>query len=217
MDFFLSLLTAIGTLWLFLVAINYLSSIFDDGAVYGAPVGTIFMSVIAIGLSFSLIIPVGYERVVEAYAQGARWDSVYVLHIPSAKDFWQDYIPAHWAVLASKRFDMSGLLYSYNVWGFGFFTIGILFLVWSRFGKKGRRYIKDFSFIPIFKWAIAASILIFFMTQILLFLAAYIVGTFIYVGSFWKIVLGLLVLGCIGGGTVKLYDEHGNHVGNLRK
>lgn len=217
MDFFLSVLTAVGTLGLFFVAINYLSSIFDDGAVCGAPVGAIFIGVIAIGLSFSLVIPVGYERVIEAYAQGARWDSVYVLHIPSAKDFWQDYIPAHWAILMSKKFDMGGLFYSYNIWGFGFFSTGILLLTWSRFCKKGRRYMKEFSFSPIFKWAIAASVLIFVMTQILLFLAAYAVGTFIYVGSFWKIALGLLVLGCIGGGTVKLYDEHGHHVGNLRK
>lgn len=209
-----SILTVIGTAWLCFILSNYVSFCFEDGIAHEAPIATLLLSVIAIGLSFTLLISVGYERIFDAYNIGALWESPYVLHIPTASEFWLDYLPDHWNALRSKApSNISDL----DLWGIALLAVGIALLMWSRFCKKGQNYAARFSFRPIITWALVTCILVFCVTQILLFLASYALGTFMFVGSLWKIVIGLIVLGCLGGGTVKLYDEHGKHVADLRR
>jgi len=209
-----SILTIIGTAWLCLMLSNYVSSCFEDGIAHEAPIATLLLSVIAIGLSFTLLISVGYERIFDAYNIGALWESPYVLHIPTASEFWLDYLPDHWDALQSKSLNNISDL---DLWGIALLTVGTALLIWSRFCKKGQDYAARFSFRPIITWALLSSILIFCVMQVLLFLLSYALGTFMFVGSLWKVVIGLIVLGCLGGGTVKLYDEHGNYVADLRK
>lgn len=180
-----------------------------DAVSNGAPANLLFSAIPILALALSAYMPVGYLRLEQAIAESDMWSSHFVLHIPTASDFWLDYIPAHW----------QGTTRNYLVLGTLLLAIGIFVLIKASMVEEGRDFFKRYSAVTIYAWVIAMSFVVFLVAQVFVFLSAYFIATLIIVGSQWKVILLLLFLAAAGGGAAggkKIYDEHGRHIGNLK-
>lgn len=210
MSLTLSLMTAALTLVLISAAIFHAGAI--ARAHYTHPTDHIDniagFSPLFIGLALVFATRAGIAVNMMAYARGGDWDSPFVLHFPTATEFWLHFIPAHLGARSIAILADYGLALDLACLGF----LGLALRSLMRGGKERGKT----TWPQILFWVMVYALLYFVAIQTFLYLFAHLLGSVMLLGRFWFVPLILMALGAAGS-TTKIYDGSGRHIGEIRR
>ncbi len=179
--------------------------------------GLISLSMIPIALALTCLSMSSVLRVVFAYYTSGKWDSHYVLHFPTASDFWVNFVPNLW----SSRAPLMEAFPNFAFWLYVTAAVAVALGLWlirrATRQRYAAAYLKAQGFRKMMRrGALHVAVYTAFF-HVVMFLLAYLLASVVFLSGYWGLLVVFAFLAAAGGGATYIYDSNGNKIGKITR